>query len=332
MKNKKLIISIICIFVVLIIGTITTLLLVNNSSNVDLNKISSFEYYSGSSSVADKFSGTRNEGSIDIEFINFDSGSQNSQEFTVFTDDFIDLLKTTKTESCKKHTYEYQCGENDGCSYSSFSVSFENEDKVCYQINSEIAEYFNDYSEIYTEDNEDKEATVDWTNLEITLNGKKYKYPFKVSDFINNGWTAQSTEFEEILNKTIDENFIPNDDNYVYVGYNYVGLKQDDLIAYVYFDTSVMNTKVSEAKVIYFDIESLNKNNKNTLNFYGVTFGTEKAEIEELFGKKNYEVVDYNSDDFYYYHYYHQTTGNQVKFYLDKKNNVVYQISIGLFK
>lgn len=63
---------------------------------------------------------------------------------------------------------------------------------------------------------------------------------------------------------------MPKDNDAVYVGYNYVGLKQNDLVAYVYFDTSVINTKVSDAKVIAFEIESSNINNENALDFWGI--------------------------------------------------------------
>lgn len=149
MKSKKFIIGIIYIVIVLIIGTIATVLLINNGSNIDLNKLSSFEYYSGSSSATIKFDGSRNQESIVVKFTNFDGGEQNTQSFTIFTDDFIDLLRNTKKESCKKHTYEYQCGESSGCAHSSLFVKFESDDDVCYKINSEIVEYFKEYSRTY---------------------------------------------------------------------------------------------------------------------------------------------------------------------------------------
>lgn len=302
MKNKKLTISIICIVVAIIIGIITTILLINNKNTVDLNKLSSFEYYSGSSSVAIKFYGKRNQNEIDIEFTNFDSGNQNTESFTISTEDFIDLLKTSKKENCKKHTYEYQCGENDGCSHSSLTLNFDNDDKVCYEINSEIVEYFNGYSEIYNEisdDNEDKISQVDWTDLEITLNGKQYKYPFKVSNFITNGWVSESSEYEDLLNNTVS--------NSISKGYNYVVIKQNELLMTVYFDTTTTDTKILEANVMRLEIENTNDTNNN-FDFYGLKFGTNEEQIENLFGTKNYEVLSDETN--YTYRYFDKLENN----------------------
>jgi len=337
MKNKKLIIWIVCVIVILIIGITTTLLLINNNS-VDLNKLSSFEYYSGSSSVSEKFSGIRNNGTIDIKFTSFNTGDQNIQEITMFTDDFIDLLKTTKKENCKKHTYEYQCGESDGCSHSSFVVNFENDDKVCYQINSEIAEYFNGFSEIYTEDNNDDEnSQVDLTNLEFSLNGKQYKFPLKISEFLNNGWAPKSSEDQTILNELvgyIDEETIKYYESIgtskenITLGYKAVTLTQNDVEIMVYADNKITDIKVSDANVANLEINK-SKTNKTDFDFYGLNFGSSKEKIENLFGTKNYEVT---SDETYYtYSYYKDLENNssaQLTFKISKEKNELDKINL----
>lgn len=345
MKNKKLIISIISGLVVLIIGIITTVLLINNKNNVDMNKLSSFEYYSGSSSVAIKFYGKRNQNEIDIEFTNFNSGNQNTESFTISTNDFIDLLKTSKIENCKKHTYEYQCGERDGCSHSSLTLKFDNDDKVCYEINSEIVEYFNGYSEIYNEisdDNEDKISQVDWTNLEITLNGKQYKYPFKISDFINNGWTPKTSDDQNILNELvgyIDEETIKYYESIgvskenITLGHKSATLTQNGMDVFVYADNTITDIKVSDTNVVSLIINSPANADKNHFSFYGVNFGDNKEKIENLFGNKNYEVT---SDETNYNYSYSKRLENnliaQIEFRFKIEKNSLDQISFNFYQ
>jgi len=181
---------------------------------------------------------------------------------------------------------------------------------------------------------EPKEAKIDWSGLDLTIAGVDYIFPLKVSYFINNGWVAESTEFEEILNKTIDEDFLPSGDEDIYVGFNYISLKQNDLQVYVYFDINVMNTKVMDANVTYFEIKRLNENSSDNFNFYGVEFGTSEDRIVDLFGTKNYRLTDNEDDDYFSYIYYGTNTENDtvgLDFGIDKKTKKLIKFGIGFY-
>lgn len=146
----------ICIisFIIIILLVLLVIFFINKNDNKNLNEITGFEYYSGSSSVTERFSGIRNGNKINIDFTEFNSGEQNLNKITITFDDFKELLNKAKTENCKKHTYDYQCGEHDGCAYSSFSVSFENsDDNVCYEIDYNISDFFKNLTELYNEIN-----------------------------------------------------------------------------------------------------------------------------------------------------------------------------------
>lgn len=148
MKNNKKILIIVCVVIVILVATISIILLTKNQNvSKDFNKITSFEYYSGSSSLSIKFTGNKNNELFNVDFVEFNSGDQNIDSFTITLNELKDLLSNTKIENCKKQTYEYQCGDSDGCSHSSLSVIFEDEgNSVCYEINNEISTYFNNLS------------------------------------------------------------------------------------------------------------------------------------------------------------------------------------------
>lgn len=139
-KNKKMLIG---GFSVIVLLVLFDMLFLKKDDNINSEEIVGFKYYSGSSSVSEKFVGIRNKNEINIDFTTFDTGEQNFNKIVINYDDFKELLNKTKIENCKKHTYDYQCGKNDGCSYFSFSVSFENNDNnVCYEINDDVFDFF----------------------------------------------------------------------------------------------------------------------------------------------------------------------------------------------
>lgn len=141
-------------FIIIILLVLLVIFFINKNDNKNLNEITGFEYYSGSSSVAERFSGIRNGNIININFTEFNSGEQNVNKITITFNDFKELLNESKIENCKKHTYDYQCGEHYGCAYSSFSVSFENsDDNVCYEIDYNISDFFKNLTELYNEIN-----------------------------------------------------------------------------------------------------------------------------------------------------------------------------------
>lgn len=132
---KKILLGL--LFTVLVVGIVGC-----GSNNVE--ELTGFSYSSGSTSHVFKFYGNRNDEIINIDFSEFDSGDYNEKNLKISFNDFKNLLNNTKVENCKKHTYDYQCGENDGCSSSSFKVNFENEKSSCYEINTYVVDFFED--------------------------------------------------------------------------------------------------------------------------------------------------------------------------------------------
>ncbi len=104
----------------------------------------SFEYHSGSVGNSVDYKGKVSGDIINIEFYEM-SGAKNElkKEYQVNKKDFESLLSNSKEESCEKHTYESQCGDLDGCGYSSFKLSYMNvKMDVCYEITDEIVSFF----------------------------------------------------------------------------------------------------------------------------------------------------------------------------------------------
>lgn len=142
MKNKKMLI-ISCTIIIIAIALGVTIILFNDNQHKKIDDLVSFRYYSGSSGYSTEFVGVRNENFINIDFIEYDGSNQNVGTFTIAISDFEKLLNTTKKENCKKHSYDYQCGESSGCSSSHFSIVFKDyEESFCYQINDNVSSFF----------------------------------------------------------------------------------------------------------------------------------------------------------------------------------------------
>jgi len=139
--NKKKSILVVSI-VVLAVSILAIIFFVNKGSSANLDGITSFEYYSGSTSYAVKVSGVVRGDTVNINFKEYSGADQNTSELTITTKELKGLIDSTKEEDCQKHTYDYQCGDRDGCSYSSFSVSF-GDSNSCYKITTKISDFFN---------------------------------------------------------------------------------------------------------------------------------------------------------------------------------------------
>lgn len=202
-----------------------------------------------------------------------------------------------------------------------------------YMTFDEVSEVFEKMHEIEADadfSEEEIEAKVDWSKLDFTINEIEYNFPLKVANFIDNGWIAESSDVEEILNKIIDEDFLPREDGILYIGFNSVYLKQNGLSMMVIFDTNITNIKVLEANVTYFEIAKKNDTTKDNFNFYGINFNSTEDEVKELLGTKNYSS-SYLSDDFYTYTYNNQmgdSTLDQLILVFDKKTNKVVKFGI----
>ena len=145
---------------------------------------------------------------------------------------------------------------------------------------------------------------IDWSNIEITMNGKTYRYPFKISNFINDGWVGKTKEDEELLNKVTNE-LLPDSEAEIYIGFNYVSLKKDNLFLNIYFDLSENNIKVADANIIALEIEKANEKDNVDFNFYGIKFGTKitESQVMKIFGNENYEFFGIEGEDINHYRY-----------------------------
>jgi len=134
--NKKILIV---ISIIIIIMFVCFIYFNNNKKETD---IKGFEYFSGSSSISIEFKGNKEGEELNVISEYFDSGEKEINTFTISFNEFKELLNMTKIDDCKKHTYDYQCGEFDGCTYSSFYVYLKTGKKICYEINNNVSDYF----------------------------------------------------------------------------------------------------------------------------------------------------------------------------------------------
>ena len=139
MKNKKQN-SIMIGGLLIVMG----LILIFISIFIKSDKImTSFYYEINSNSVSVSFKGQVSGDNINVEYVEKMASNKENKKYSIKRNDFKDLLKKTNEEDCSKHTYEYQCGGRDGCEFSSFSVSYRNDDKGCYKINNDVISFFN---------------------------------------------------------------------------------------------------------------------------------------------------------------------------------------------
>lgn len=164
----------------------------------------------------------------------------------------------------------------------------------------------------------------DWANLAFSMNDQSYKYPYKISDFIENGFVAQNSEFSSIVNGTVK--------SAINKGYNYAVLKQDNILINVYFDTTSTNVLVSEADIIRLEIETTNIDNEVNFEFYELKFGASLEKIEQLFGTKNYELL--SDDNSYTCRYFKKLNNNKtatLELQINKTKNKLDKLSINVY-
>lgn len=145
MKKSKLIwiIGGFSLFILLLL----VIFFINKNDNKNLNEIAGFEYYSGSTSLNEQYSGTRDGNKINIEFHEFNSGDQNSDDFIITFNDFKELIKSTK-----KCTNDYEREEEgEGGWSSSFWVTFKNNEQVCYESNYRVNSFFDNLAAVYNQ-------------------------------------------------------------------------------------------------------------------------------------------------------------------------------------
>lgn len=137
MKNKKVLI----IISVIIIALLIYLLFITN--NKGLKKFSDFNYYSGSSGESVEFNGVKkNDRMFNVDYINYKGPDKKEKKINISIQKISELLEKTKKEDCNKQSYEYQCGDSAGCYFERFYITYSNDEKVCYEINDKISEFF----------------------------------------------------------------------------------------------------------------------------------------------------------------------------------------------
>lgn len=170
------------------------------------------------------------------------------------------------------------------------------------------------------------------SNVELNILGVKYTFPFKLSDFINNGWKLQSSYKEELLDKTVDY-IVSLCDSELCYGFNFLSLEKDNLRLNIFFDTSITNIKVAEADIIDLKVEKINEKESAEFNFNGINLGTKltKSEIKRIFGTENYSISD---DSEYYTYTYYKMLNDQINYSLvfvtDIKNDKLISFGIGI--
>lgn len=181
----------IIITMIVIIILAIFLILFYKKKSYDISTLKSFHYYNGSSGHALEFNGVKHNNLITIRFTEFRGGEHNLLQFVITFEDFKNILNLTKNENCKKHTYEYQCGDANGCSYNSFIVKYDNERKnVCYEVNENIDNFFKNLNNYYLK--------LDFSNLnEIERNNINLKELLEDIDSVKNNNTIINARSEK---------------------------------------------------------------------------------------------------------------------------------------
>lgn len=169
-------------------------------------------------------------------------------------------------------------------------------------------------------------------NLKISINNKEYTYPFgKVSDFIEAGWQVEE---EEYLNKSIKDLYSSEEagQDMLYIGFNYLTLKQDNILMNAYFDTSNKENKILDSQIIHFTITKMEENKETNVNFFGFNLNDvfEKDDFKDIFGNKNIQIVS-DTDEIEYSKYLNVNDKYNVNIILktDIKTNKLIEIEVG---
>ena len=136
----------------------------------------------------------------------------------------------------------------------------------------------------YTKDNTLNEndtnlKNIDWSGLEITIDGIKYSYPWSISEFIDNGWKpadSYSSYYEEQLNKNLSA-----DDQSIFE-LDHSDYSADMTISVQ--NTSSEDIKAHEATIIDFWLGQYGDREKPLFEFYGIKAGDSKEDVENIFG------------------------------------------------
>ena len=82
-----------------------------------------------------------------------------------------------------------------------FELKNENFDPYSYMTLEEVKNAIERSKEIISTPS-GEEAKVDWSELKINIDGTDYNYPYKLSQFLENGWQV-SSDSQELMNQTV---------------------------------------------------------------------------------------------------------------------------------
>lgn len=182
-----------------------------------------------------------------------------------------------------------------------------------------------------------EEAKVDWSELKINIDGIDYNYPYKLSQFLENGWQVSSGS-QELMNQTVAKasKYEMSEEEkqwYIENGYevpenltmsvSYEIYKGNSTISFI-VDSAQSDALVKDANVIRTFIKNTN------FNFYGIEKDFTIEQVKNLFGTKNYSIVTTDKDVHTEYHnsISYGATGYGVIFVLDDDAKLVKDIII----
>ncbi len=120
-------------------------LLTYNKTNQSIN----YRYFYGSISDSIEVKVKQNETQMNMEINRSLDGEIENKNYVIPAEEFDKILTNTEIENCNYQTYEYQCGDRDGCA-SSYFYKYYNQDidnKVCYKVNDTVINFFNNIYE-----------------------------------------------------------------------------------------------------------------------------------------------------------------------------------------
>lgn len=194
-------------------------------------------------------------------------------------------------------------------------------------------------NEITDKTESNKDAKVVWSDLKINIDGKDYSYPYNLSKFLENGWQVASNS-QEVINQTVakaSEYEMSEAEKQWYIenGYEipenpttlagYEIYKGSSVISFI-VDPIQSDVLVRNANVIRMFIENTD------FNFYGVEKGSTIKQVQDIFGTKNYELIEMDEDVHTVYHNYisYYDSNKSVQFILDDNTKRVNNITISI--
>jgi len=209
----------------------------------------------------------------------------------------------------EKDAFSVDISENDGTIY---NITYNN--KVYYTKSQAL----ND-DNINENGNNLKTESVDWSNLDITIDGIDYVSPYTINEFINNGWKTNSNEVLE-ENISLDEGAT-------------IGLDHSEYSCdlNIYIENNGLNEiKKKNATIKELTIGQWANREKPLFEFYGIKAGDSKETAEKIFGKADYINTDENRGFVEYT--YNTTLENETRIELilefDISDNELYEIEI----